>query len=193
MLPGDPTDVAFLVPVAHVLQGGPAVQTLHARFQVDHIVVPGVLVLHPFLDIDRHAADGVDDPAKVVQVDLDIVVHRNAEEILGRLPRQVLLAHEIGMVHLVPAQSLDPHAGIPGHRDDRRFLAIGVQRHDHQSVGTARIVFLRPVVDPHDQDVQLIRRHDEVFCFLGPLHRRPRRIEAAAEPPERQCAGHEGE
>ena len=81
-------------------------------------MVPGILVLHPFLDIDGHAADGVDDPAKIIQVDLDIIVHRNAEKILGRLPCQRMLADEIGMVDLVPAQTLDPYAGVPGNRNN---------------------------------------------------------------------------
>ena len=150
-------------------------------------MIPAIFILHPLLDIDSHSADGIDNPAKTVQIHLDIIIHRDTEKTLGCLSGQRFFANQISMVDLVPAQAFDPHPGIAGNRDNRGFARLRVNRHHQQGVGAAGVVFPRSVIHTHDQDIQFVRRHNEMFRLLRPFDDHAWRCYfTATKPPVRQ-------
>ena len=58
-----------------------AVEMLDARLQVDGYVDP--LVEHPLLDVDGHAAQGIDDGGKPCKIGLDCVVDAETRQQVG--------------------------------------------------------------------------------------------------------------
>ena len=91
-------------------------------------VVTGVLVGTGGADAKRHAADGVDDLAKAVEVDLQVVVDRQAAQSLDGLDQQVGTTDGEGLVELGVVGG-GGHACLVG---EGRDLHVGVARERHQ-------------------------------------------------------------
>ena len=166
----DAADVALLIAVAHVGDGGLAVHVLHAGLEVDDeaaVVVPGVFVVHALLDVDVDAADGVDDFLEGVRVDDDVVVDVDAEEVLDGALGELLAAEDaalgaavgVGRVDLVPAVAGDLDARVARHGEQGGLIPLRVDGGDHERVAAADVVLAR--VDAHDHDGRFILRREQ--------------------------------
>ena len=136
---------------------------LLSRIQVDDespVVIPGILVVHPFFHINVHAADGVNDALKCLRVDENIVIDGHAEELLHRFPRQLVSAVGIGMVDLVVGMSLDLHPCIAWDRHQGGLLLLHAHGCHHEGVTASRVI--RTAVHPQD--------HHPCDGFLGIFH-----------------------
>ena len=67
-------------------RGVGAAQMLDALFEVDAEVLDGVVIVHIDGDIEIHAADGIHQRGKALQIDADRVIHRDTQ----------LLRHGVG-------------------------------------------------------------------------------------------------
>ena len=161
-------DVALLIAVADVGDGGLAVHVLHTGAQIDDepaVIVPRILVVHTLFDVDIDAANGVDDLLKGMGIDDDVVVDADAEEVLHRALRELFTAVRVGGVDLVIAVARDGDARVARDGEKRRLVFDRVDGGDHERIAASHIVCA--LVDAHNHDRRLVLCHKELFLVLG--------------------------
>ena len=157
-----------------------AVQGLEAGFEGDALQSEGLL------DVDFHAADGVDHVDEAVHVDGDVVVDGQAEPVVDD-PGQVL--HAPGVFVAVDGVDLAggvlaADIGVPGNLEDVDALGLQVVVDHHDHVGELGAAGALGVVDAHHQEVDdlfldllvgavLVADADGVAAFVHLGQRRP--------------------
>ena len=89
-----------------------------------------------------------------MEVDVDVVVDREAGQLLDRLDRQLRAAERVGGVDLVVAVTGDLDLQVARQREQRDSLA-GVEPHDHDRVRArleAELLVAVPAVGADEQD-----------------------------------------
>lgn len=161
----DAPNVALFVAVAHIGDSSLAVHVLHARLEVDEqaaVVIPGVFVVHAFLDVDINAADGIDDFLEGLDVDDDVMVHVDAEEVFNGALRELLAglraalgtAVGVGRIDFIPAMALDFDARIARDGHQGGLVLLRVKCGNHQCVAAANIIIA--LIYAHDHDGRFI-------------------------------------
>ena len=177
LLPRDPPQVAGGVgavdAVEHVLEvprpgEGEGARPVEGDTTGVQHVQPGVLVLHGPLEVQGDPVDRRDHLLEPREVDLHVVVHGDAQELLDGV-RQHLLPLGVGGVDALRAVLTgDRHPQVPGQRQHGRRLLRGVDPDDQDRVGppTGRLSVeegagvgvlpgdVLPAVRSHDQEVR---------------------------------------
>ena len=86
LLPSNASDIPLAVAVTHILNRLFSVHMLLAWGKIydePAVIVPRVFVMHALFHINIDAADHIDDTLKRLNVDDDIVIHRDAEKMLN--------------------------------------------------------------------------------------------------------------
>ncbi len=200
-------EVVVVVARARVLEGGGAVHMLQAGGEVDAgVVVAGagvLVVLNRGRNVDRHAAERVDDLDKALEVDFSKVVDRDTEVVLNggadEAGAGVLRgrAEGIGGVDLVTAETGDRDQQVAGDREHRDIFGDRVNRDNDDGVGAGRAFVRRPLplVDTEQQDVDPlgavpVRQGGGGLAGLGCHEAQFRR---ALGVDDDGCAGHRGD
>ena len=169
LLAFDAADVALLVAVADVCDGGLAVHVLASRAQVDDeaaVVVPRILVVHALFDVDVDAADGVDDLLEGVGVDDDVVIHADAEEVLDGALGEFFATVGVCRVDFVVAVFRDGDARVTRDGEERGLVFLRVDGRDHESVAASDVV--GALINAHDHDGRLVLGGEQ-FVLRGLL------------------------
>ncbi len=152
----------------------------HAAELVD--VQTGGAVAQPPVEVERHAADGVDEPPEPGEVDLDPVVHGDAEVLADRVDQHLLLAGGVvGRVDAVRlARAGDRHPQVAGEREDVHLLGLRVEAHHHDRVGALALdrrllacAFALAAVAADQQEVHRLARGGVVGVDPDPVDAAP--------------------
>ena len=106
----------------------------------------GVVVVHVHGDIEVHAADGVHQGLKALQIHQHRVIHRDAQLFRHHVGQQLHAAGVVSGVDLV-VLAVEIGLGVPGDADAGYVVVGGIQR--HEDVGVASAV---AVIHAGDQD-----------------------------------------
>ena len=112
---------------------------LDALFEVDAEVLDGVVIVHIDGDIEIHAADGIHQRGKALQIDADRVIHRNTQLLRHGVGQKLRAALIIGVVDFA-GLAVNDGLGVPGDADAVNVAVHRVYRHKDVGVATAVVI-----------------------------------------------------
>ena len=122
------------------------------------VIIPRILIIHTLFYIDVYAANGINNFGKGINIYNNIMLHFYPQQILNRVLGKLVTAVGIGSIDFVKAMSLDFHTGISRYRKDSSLVFLGIQRSNHQGIGTAYVPFT------------LIYTHEHNYGFIWGGH-----------------------
>jgi len=116
-----------------------AVEVLDALFEMDAEVLNGIVIVHVDGHIEIHAADGLHQRGKALQIDADRVIHRNTQLLRHGVGQKLRAALIIGVVDFA-GLAVNDGLGVPGDADAVNVAVHRVYRHKDVGVATAVVI-----------------------------------------------------
>ncbi len=149
------------------------IEALSALLQVDMQVAPVVVIVHILLDIDDHAAHGIDHVLGAIHLDDDVVVDFDAEKLLHGGLRKGNAADGMRRVDLVGAPAISKlHARVARHREHTHALRVQIQADDEDGIGAGILGVHNALwcvvgVNPEAQDVEPVLVREGIARVRG--------------------------
>jgi len=154
---------------------------------------PGAALGVVVATVDRvvDAAEDIDDVPEAAEVHLDEVVDRQPRELANGLDAERRPAVRVGDVDLVVAVPGKLDVQIPGKRQHGDALRVGIEAHEQEGIGSARVPRTRVAAD--QEDVHRFVGQWRTELVPGMAHRRCDRAAAIAHVAERPVRPPKGE
>ena len=160
LLASNAADIPLSVAITHILDCVCTVHMLLSGGEINHeaaVIVPRILIVHPLLHVNVHAADRIYDSLECRRIDHDIMRHRNTNEFADRGERHLVPAECIGVIDLVIAVAADLDTRIPRYREQRSTPVLLIDGSQHQCI-TASDIPLPPIHSHNEHITQIVLR-----------------------------------